>query len=62
MFFSITKYRTIFPKNAFFSYYSPQYLSQEDLEPGTIVMTDKEEENKREMDQASLFLLNLLNI
>jgi len=31
--------------------YSPQYLSQEDLEPGTIVMTDKEEENKREMDQ-----------
>ena len=36
--------------------YSPQYLSQEDLEPGTIVMTDKEEENKREMDQASFFL------
>jgi hypothetical protein len=31
-------------------------LSQEDLEPGTIVMTDKEEENKREVDQASLFL------
>ena len=28
-------------------------MSQEDLEPGTIVMTDMEEENKREMDQAS---------
>ena len=27
-------------------------MTQEDLEPGTIVMTEREEESKREIDQA----------
>lgn len=32
--------------------YSPQYLSMDDLDPATIVMTEAEEISKREIDQA----------
>ena len=31
--------------------YSPRYMTMDDLEPGTIVMTEAEEISKREMDQ-----------
>ena len=34
-----------------FGGYSPMYLSQEDLEPGTFVVTEEEDEARREADQ-----------